>query len=207
MDKETEEVMNLVGKCSEDDQCLTVGSSSNPNSVMKKSKKKQQTRNCLQDSQSLQTSVERTNVKAQKSKLTVLKTRMENSVKANSKNTTSRESLRGSSKSTKVQMILERHRKLKYGNSKQFRPSETMEDNRSKIHSLTNQERRSKNKSNMSVQPPNSQFLSFTMESGLGINKDQKSKLNNTAGEQKGSQNFYPSFVHGPLPQANRSIW
>jgi hypothetical protein len=68
-----------------------------------------------------------------------------------------------------------------------------MENNRSKIQNMTNQERRNKNKSNMSVQPPNSHFLSFTMESGLGISKDQKSKLNNTADDHPGMQNFNPS--------------
>ena len=70
------------------------------------------------------------------------------------------------SRSTKVQMILERHRKLK-SNKDDYNTCI------SKIHNMSSMSRRSKNNSNISLGPPNSTFLNFTIESGAKKMKNE----------------------------------
>lgn len=154
MDKETEEVMNLVGKSCDGDNSLTKDTSSQQFSMNKKIKKKQMSFTKHRDSQSLQSSIERSKANVTNSKLQAIKNRMDRSVQPNSKE----------ARSTKVQMILERHKRLKQDNGRPQWHNETMDQTRSKIQNLTNHERRIKNNSNMSVQPQ-SNFLNFTMES------------------------------------------
>lgn len=58
-------------------------------------------------------------------------------------------------------MILERHRRLKK-NQNTFRPNETMEHNRSKINTLTNEQRRNKSRSNVSSNLGKDNFINLT---------------------------------------------
>lgn len=67
------------------------------------------------------------------------------------------------SKGSKVQMILDRHKEIKQRLAKE---AETMYENLAKVKSMASQQRRDKNKSNMSVQPDKSSLYNFTMESG-----------------------------------------
>lgn len=155
VEKETQEVLTLAGKCS-DDNWLTIGSSSNPNSITKASKKKQKIfKDKHRESQSLRSSISRTQSTSSKQKLKILKSKpvVELTKKA-----------KDSIRSTKVQMILERHRKQNHPQPKTFRESDTMDYSlSSKIQCMSSQERRSKNRSNMSEQMMNSHLVRLTV--------------------------------------------
>lgn len=170
--------MNLVGRCDEDNW-LTLGSSSNPTSVIKKNIKKKQIKSKLRESQSFPTSAERIKSSSSKSKIKILKTKQDKTARYEIERKQSPcDSGRNSIRSAKVQLILERHRRHKDNNPKPFRINETMEDPRMKLKNLTNEERRQRNNSNMSVQPLQSSFLNFTIESGNLKGVERKFRIN-----------------------------
>lgn len=85
-------------------------------------------------------------------------------------------------------MILERHRKLKQNEAtRKINQNETMQENLDKLHKLTNQQRRDKNMSNMSVQPNNSNFLNFTLESKsqYQTSREELTSVNSNGSEGK----------------------
>lgn len=104
----------------------------------------------MRESHSFKSSTVRTKSTASKSKLKVFKMKIDKNPKTD-RNDEIKQSI-DSTSSNKVQKILERHRKFKEEDS-HFKPNGTMDVSRSQVQSLTNQERRAKNMSNMSVQP------------------------------------------------------
>ena len=138
-------------------------------------KRNKYTINKLRESQSLKTSKERRS-NHNKSKIKVIKPRIEKIVRVGSciSKPNFSSNLNNSIKSTKVKMILERHRRMKK-NQNTYRPSETMEDNRSKISALTNQQRRNKSRSNVSTNPEKENlFLNLTTESNtIGLTQER----------------------------------
>ena len=153
LDKETEEVMNLVGRSIDEGNSTAMDTSIKnypPRQMQKEPNHK------AKDSHSMQNSTDRGKMFWPSSKLKIVTSKIANSSRQRNKNL----------KSSKVQMILERHRKLKQNESKyKINQNETMQENLEKIHKLTNNQRRDKNMSNMSAQPNNSNFLNFTLES------------------------------------------
>jgi hypothetical protein len=168
VEKETQEVLTLAGKCS-DDNWLTVDSSSNPSSFIKARRKKQRIfKDKHRESQSLHSSVSRTKSTSSKPKLKILRTKPSIELSKQEKETI---------RSTKVQMILERHRKQNYSQAKTFRESDTMDYTlSSKMQWMSSQERRSKNRSNMSEQMMNSQFVRLTVGEEDSISKEVESR-------------------------------
>lgn len=138
--------MNLVGKNTESDQCLSIESNSNPNSVIKKQYKKPKVENRVRESQSFPTSMERKKSTSSKSKIKVFKTKAEKTTRLINKESkySPRDSAAGSIRSAKVQMILERHRKNKNGDLKTSRHHETHDEVQTKVKNMSNKERRQK---------------------------------------------------------------
>lgn len=120
-------------------------------SVKRKTKPKRENKN--RQSQSLQTTIERAKATMSRTKIDAIKQRLE----------TSTRSRVSDNKSSKVQMILDRHNKMK----ETQQHSENYRTLKFKISKLSKKARREKNNSNISMGPPQSTFLNFTLESGL----------------------------------------
>ncbi|CAI2386330.1 unnamed protein product [Moneuplotes crassus] len=173
MEMETKEVMDLAGKLSDDYTYLNYDES---DPSLKKTDKRLS--NKLRESQSLKPSVERKRSGNSKTKIMVIKPRIDKTVRVSSN--LSRPSfgnnLNSSIKSNKVKMILERHRKLKKrSNADVFNPGETMDINRTKIKALSNQERRNKSRSDVSPNLTCGSFLKNTSQIITDNSQDQRS--------------------------------